>query len=248
MFERFAATAEELHQLAQVDADAIMAQDLAAIVKMSPARISAAYQVMCDRAYAIIDQAQAFFKQAGLPTPPALDVIGFDSGLPIAAGAEMRVTTTPQTVFKGTRIIVDDACADAFDIIGIFVGVVSQWYANKPISAALFNRANRLIGDLRLHACQISQQMIIEVRNKSDKPARFQAIMYGHTPNEEMLQRIHRTHSQVPGSPSGLIETASGTITSATAVRIRDSGPVHFGGPEDFPPTADLPDSDETLP
>lgn len=109
-------------------------------------------------------------------------VLTFRSAEPVPPGAIASVIVTPQKVFKGLRLIVEEGCAESFDITSVHVGVCIQHIlqAGNVLPAVLFT-PRYMLNDLDMDVCQISQRMTINVLNKGTKPVVFSALMFGRT-------------------------------------------------------------------
>jgi hypothetical protein len=105
-------------------------------------------------------------------------VLGFDSGAPIAAGAQQAITALPQVPFKGTRLVVPSDIAGLFLLNDLRVGKNSQFVSAGAVPARTFAE-NGVSVTLALDTAQVSQQIVISVTNFSGGPARFVASLIG---------------------------------------------------------------------
>lgn len=103
--------------------------------------------------------------------------IGFGPQL-VAANAIATIVQQPQLPFRSERLIVPSNIGTAFDILDFRIGKNSQFVSAGAISAVSFSEVGvgvRLMGD----TAQVSQQIVIQVQNKTAGPVSFQATVIG---------------------------------------------------------------------
>lgn len=105
----------------------------------------------------------------------------FPLGFPetdIPAGATREVIVQPQIPFRGERLVIPSDIAGLFSIDDIRVGKNSQFVASSPIPARTFSEVGVGVG-LHLDTAQVSQQIVLRVRNISGQDATFRAALIG---------------------------------------------------------------------
>lgn len=104
--------------------------------------------------------------------------IGFVSSAPIGAGLVGIITSFPQIVFRGERLIVPSDIAGQFVLNTIVVGKNPQQVSTDPIPCRVFDE--RGVGvRLSMDTAQISQQIVLNVTNIGGAPATFRAAIIG---------------------------------------------------------------------
>lgn len=97
----------------------------------------------------------------------------------ILAGTVGQVVAEPQRAFKPEALIVDDNIAPDFLITEIKIGTRTLFVNSGGVPASMF-RADGVLGQLLLNKTgQVSQQLVISVRNLSTSDRPFYAAMVG---------------------------------------------------------------------
>lgn len=116
-----------------------------------------------------------------VPDPPTNGrrfPLGFESAAPIAAGDSVTITSRPQTLFKGARLVLPSDIAGDFIIDDLKVGKDSQFVAEGPIPGRVLQE-NATMVDFDLDTAQISQDISISVTNIGGAPRTFRAALWG---------------------------------------------------------------------
>lgn len=103
--------------------------------------------------------------------------LGFES-LSIAAGATIDIKQNPQVVFRGDRLVIPSDIAGDFAIVDIKVGKDSQLGASGAIPARTFQE-NAVAVRLLMRTAQISQEVILSVKNIAGVAKDFRACLIG---------------------------------------------------------------------
>lgn len=111
-------------------------------------------------------------------------VIGFDPVVlparvaPALLGTSVLITTQPQVVFRGERLIIPSDIAGAVQVIDVKVGNRSQLGSGTSIPGRSFDE--RGVGvRMQMDTAQISQQIIIIAANNSGGDVTFTASIFG---------------------------------------------------------------------
>jgi len=112
------------------------------------------------------------------PTNARRFPLGFESATPIAAGASVTITSRPQTLFKGQRLVLPSDIAGDFVIDDLKVGKDSQFVAEGAIPGRVLQE-NATNVDFDLDTAQISQDISISVTNIGGAPRTFRAALWG---------------------------------------------------------------------
>lgn len=112
------------------------------------------------------------------PTNARRFPLGFESATPIAAGDSVTITSRPQTLFKGQRLVVPSDIAGDFVIDDLKVGKDSQFVAEGSIPGRVLQE-NATMVDFDLDTAQISQDISISVTNIGGAPRTFRAALWG---------------------------------------------------------------------
>jgi len=111
------------------------------------------------------------------PRTSGVRPIGFNQ-IGIAAGVTATVTTQPQEVFKGYRLVVPETIAPFFTIDNILVGNKSQFPAATPLPAEGFIPQAADV-DLDLETVNPAINLSLVVTNISGIAQNFRAMMTG---------------------------------------------------------------------
>lgn len=110
--------------------------------------------------------------------------IGFDPVVlpkrvaPALLGTSVLVTTAPQVVFRGERLVIPSDIAGAVQVIDVKVGNRSQFGAGTSVPGRTFDE--RGVGvRMQMDTAQISQQIIIIAANNSGADVEFTASIIG---------------------------------------------------------------------
>jgi len=104
--------------------------------------------------------------------------LGFLSDAPVVAGTTITVTSRPQIVFRGERLVIPSDIAGQFSIGDIIVGKNSQKVSTVPVPGRVFDE--RGVGiRMSLDTAQISQDIALTVTNISGADATFRAAIIG---------------------------------------------------------------------
>ncbi len=104
----------------------------------------------------------------------------------IPAGGQFNVTSRPQVIFRGERLVIPDSPAwmggpmitDDFDLLDLKVGNRSQLVEATSLPARAF--AENAVGvRLALDTASIAQDIVISVESNDTTSATFKAIIFG---------------------------------------------------------------------
>lgn len=112
------------------------------------------------------------------PTHARRFPLGFESTGPIAAGASVTITSRPQVLFKGQRLVLPSDIAGDFTIDDLKVGKDSQFVAEGSIPGRVLQE-NATMVDFDLDTAQISQDISIIITNIGGAPRTFRAALWG---------------------------------------------------------------------
>lgn len=112
------------------------------------------------------------------PTHSRVFPLGFESSAAIASGASATITSRPQVIFKGQRLVVPSDVAGSFVLDDVKVGKDSQFVAEGSIPARVLQE-NAVDVGFELDTAQISQDISISVTNIGGAPATFRAALIG---------------------------------------------------------------------
>lgn len=112
------------------------------------------------------------------PTKSRTFPLGFESATTIIAGASATITSRPQVIFKGQRLVIPSDIAGSFTIDDVKVGKDSQFVAEGSIPARVLQE-NAVDVAFELDTAQISQDISISVTNIGGAPAVFRAGLIG---------------------------------------------------------------------
>lgn len=104
--------------------------------------------------------------------------LGFASAGTIAPGIQATITSQPQVLFRGERLIVPSDVAGDFTIDDCKVGKDSQFVAAGPIPARTLQE-NAWGVDFQLDTAQVSQFIQLIVTNISGAARQFRATLIG---------------------------------------------------------------------
>jgi len=127
---------------------------------------------------------QAKLAQASLltrtqgPTKAREYPLGFLSDAQIGAGAQARIISRPQVVFRGERLIIPSDIAGQFQVNDIIVGKTSQKVSTTPVPGRVFDE--RGVGvRMQMDTAQISQDVVLDITNIGGAAATFRAAIIG---------------------------------------------------------------------
>lgn len=104
--------------------------------------------------------------------------LGFDSGVPVPAGAIVAITQQPQILFRSERLVIPSDIAGQFILQELLCGKDNMFAASGAVHARTFDE--RAVGvRLSLATSQVSQQIVMRVQNIGGAGARFFATMIG---------------------------------------------------------------------
>lgn len=112
------------------------------------------------------------------PTKARRFPLGFVSNGTIAAGDSATITSRPQVLFKGQRLVVPSDVAGDFTVDDVKVGKDSQFVAEGAIPARVLQE-NAVDTAFELDTAQISQDISISVTNIAGAPRTFRAALIG---------------------------------------------------------------------
>lgn len=112
------------------------------------------------------------------PTKSRVFPLGFESATTILGGASASITSRPQVIFKGQRLVVPSDVAGQFVLDDVKVGKDSQFVAEGSIPARVLQE-NAVDVAFELDTAQISQDITISVTNIGGAPATFRAALIG---------------------------------------------------------------------
>ena len=112
------------------------------------------------------------------PTNARRFPLGFESTGPIASGASVTITSRPQVLFKGQRLVLPSDIAGDFTIDDLKVGKDSQFVAEGSIPGRVLQE-NATMVDFDLDTAQISQDISIIITNIGGAPRTFRAALWG---------------------------------------------------------------------
>ncbi len=122
--------------------------------------------------------ASSLLTRTAAPTKAREYPLGFLSDAQIAAGAQVRVISRPQIVFRGERLIIPSDIAGQFSINDIIVGKTSQKVSTTPVPGRVFDE--RGVGvRMAMDTAQISQDIVLDVTNIGGAAATFRAAIIG---------------------------------------------------------------------
>lgn len=104
--------------------------------------------------------------------------LGFDSGAGVNAGAQAQITTRPQVLFRGERLIVPSDIAGVFTVDDIKIGKNSQLAAAGSIPARVYQEDGVGVR-LMLDTCQVAMDVTLLATNVGGAPTRFRAALIG---------------------------------------------------------------------
>lgn len=112
------------------------------------------------------------------PTRSRRFPLGFVSNGTILAGDSATITSRPQVLFKGQRLVVPSDVAGDFVVDDVKVGKDSQFVAEGAIPARILQE-NAVDCYFELDTAQISQDISISVTNIGGAPRTFRAGLIG---------------------------------------------------------------------
>lgn len=112
------------------------------------------------------------------PTNARRFPLGFESTAPIAAGASATITSRPQVLFKGQRLVVPSDIAGNFTLDDLKVGKDSQFVADGSLPCRVLQE-NATMVEFDLDTAQISQDVTLIITNIGGAPVTFRAALWG---------------------------------------------------------------------
>jgi hypothetical protein len=111
------------------------------------------------------------------PTKGRIQSIGFTRAA-VPPGSTVEITARPQTIFRGTRLLVGSSIAEAFVIEDIKVGRNSQFVATGAQPAEAFR--DTATGDnVSLDTCRPGVDLTLIVTNTTGTAVDFRASLFG---------------------------------------------------------------------
>jgi len=104
--------------------------------------------------------------------------LGFVSAAPILPGQSITITSRPQVLFKGERLVLPSDLAGDFAVDDLKVGKDSQFVAEGAIPGRVLQENATNVG-FDLDTAQISQDISISVTNIGGAPRTFRAALWG---------------------------------------------------------------------
>lgn len=165
-----------MDELSMLDRGGILSGDLGYTSIMGAEQQMAAGMVEKIKA-AKLAQA-SLLTRADKPTKAREYPLGFLSDAPVVAGTTVTVTSRPQIVFRGERLLIPSDIAGQFSVTDIIVGKNSQKVSTTPVPGRVFDE--RGVGvRMSLDTAQISQDIALVVQNISGADATFRAAIIG---------------------------------------------------------------------
>lgn len=87
------------------------------------------------------------------------------------------ITSRPQVIFRGERLVVPSGIAEHFDILDIKVGNRSQMIESTAVPAQAFTAQSG--SPLRMDVASIAQDVTLVVANRTRKVRPFRAALFG---------------------------------------------------------------------
>lgn len=112
------------------------------------------------------------------PTKSRIFPLGFESDGPVASNDSVTITSRPQVLFRGERLVVPSDIAGDFTIDDLKVGKDSQFVAEGSIPARVLQE-NAVDVLFQLDTAQISQDITISATNIGGAPRVFRAALFG---------------------------------------------------------------------
>lgn len=112
------------------------------------------------------------------PTKSRVFPLGFESATTIAPNTSATITSRPQVIFKGQRLVVPSDVSGTFVLDDVKVGKDSQFVAEGSIPARVLQE-NAVDVAFELDTAQISQDISISTTNIGGAPATFRAALIG---------------------------------------------------------------------
>lgn len=112
------------------------------------------------------------------PTKSRIFPLGFESDGPIEGGDSTTITSRPQVLFRGERLVIPSDIAGDFVIDDVKVGKDSQFVAEGSIPGRVLQE-NAVDVAFQLDTAQISQDITISATNISGAPRTFRAALIG---------------------------------------------------------------------
>lgn len=112
------------------------------------------------------------------PTKSRVFPLGFESDGAVDAGESTTITSRPQVLFRGERLVIPSDIAGDFVIDDVKVGKDSQFVAEGSIPGRVLQE-NAVDVAFQLDTAQISQDITISATNISGAPRTFRAALIG---------------------------------------------------------------------
>lgn len=104
--------------------------------------------------------------------------LGFVSAAPVLPGQSITITSRPQVLFRGERLVLPSDLAGDFAVDDLKVGKDSQFVAEGAIPGRVLQENATDVG-FDLDTAQISQDISISVTNIGGAPRTFRAALWG---------------------------------------------------------------------
>jgi hypothetical protein len=111
------------------------------------------------------------------PTKWRETFLGFDE-VTIPAGASVDVIQQPQVVFRGERLVIPSDIGGQIQLLDVRVGKNSQLAGVGSSPGRTFDEKGQGVR-LKMDTAQISQQIVLRVRNTGGAPVVFTATLIG---------------------------------------------------------------------
>jgi hypothetical protein len=125
-----------------------------------------------------IASANALIVKDDPPTNARRFPLGFESNGTVANAATVNITSRPQVLFKGQRLVIPSDIAGDFTLDDLKVGKDSQFVAEGSIPGRVLQE-NATQVEFDLDTAQISQDITLIVTNIGGAPRTFRAALWG---------------------------------------------------------------------
>ena len=112
------------------------------------------------------------------PSDPRTLALGFDSTATVAAAATQAVVSSPQRLFRPTRIAVPATVAPNFLINSLFIGTNNQFLNATGVHAETLSTSSQDVY-MKMDTAQINSVISMSVTNLSLVATRFFATLFG---------------------------------------------------------------------
>lgn len=125
-----------------------------------------------------IATANALIVKDDPPTNARRFPLGFESNGTVANAATVTITSRPQVLFKGQRLVIPSDIAGDFTVDDLKVGKDSQFVAEGSIPGRVLQE-NATMVEFDLDTAQISQDISLIITNIGGAPRTFRAALWG---------------------------------------------------------------------